>query len=125
MTTDLKNKSVQDFVFEELNTLFKDVSATSGMPEDLTDRLNQMLGRLNTMAKLGHYAEEFDTLSRYIKVVTSIPWAKKTVDKLDLGLTKQVLDKNHYGMEDVKERILEYMSTMILIQSRGENAVAR
>ena len=72
--------------------------------------------RLNRMAKLGGYAAEFDNLSRYIEVITSIPWINRTDDSLDLSEAKQILDKNHYGMEEVKERILEYLATMKLLR---------
>lgn len=115
----------EEFVFEELNLLSKKVSDVTGMPGPLKDRLDQMLNRLNRMAKLGHYASEFDTLSKYIDVVTAIPWGKSTTDMLDLEHAKIVLDKNHFGMYDVKERILEYLSTIILMKQRGENAMAR
>jgi len=115
----------EEFIFDELSQLSAQVANTQGMPEDLTARLNQMLNRLNRMAKLGHYAAEFDTLSRYIDVVTSIPWANKTVDMLDLEKAKYFLDKNHYGMIDVKERMLEYLATMLLVKERGGDMIAR
>ncbi len=109
------------FIFDELNSLAKKVQNTEGLPEDLTARLNQMLQRLNRMAELGHYASEFDTLSRYIDVVTEIPWNTRSEDSLDLQNAKQILDKNHYGINWVKDRILEYLATMILIKKRREN----
>lgn len=115
----------EDFVFEELNTLSAKVADTEGLPPDLREKLDQMLNRLNRMAKLGHYAEEFDTLSRYIEVVASIPWSKRTIDDLDLVRTKEILDKNHYGMQDVKERMLEYLATMLLIRERGGDMIAK
>ena len=113
------------YIFLELETLSNKIKKTPGLPEGLKERVDQMLDRLNRMAKLGHYAAEFDTLARYIEVVTVIPWEKRTTDKLSLEETKKILDKNHFGMEDVKERILEYMSTMILIKKRGGNAIAK
>jgi ATP-dependent Lon protease len=125
MPTNTASTNTEEFIFDELKALSDQVSATSGLPEDLNNRLTQMLNRLNRMAKLGHYAEEFDTLSRYIDVVTSIPWSKRTIDALDLQDTKVILDKNHYGMEDVKDRMLEYLATMSLIRQRGENAIAK
>lgn len=113
------------YIFQELDTLSDRIKKTPGFPEELEERVVQMLDRLNRMAKLGHYAAEFDTLARYIEVVTEIPWKNTTSDKLSLVDTKKILDKNHFGMEDVKERILEYMSTMILIKQRGGNAIAK
>src|SRR3989344_7320709 len=115
----LDKQTTEEYIFKELTALSEKVNSTSGMPEDLRERLDQMLDRLNRMAKLGHYAAEYDTLSRYIEVITQVPWDKRTIDKLDLEATKKILDKNHFGMQDVKDRILEYMSTMILIKQRG------
>ena len=57
------------FIFEELKTLSDKISQTKGLPVELKERLDQMLDRLNRMAKFGHYAAEFDTLSRYIDVL--------------------------------------------------------
>lgn len=117
--------AVKDYLFEELKTLDKKVESTKGLPEDLKERLLEMIERLNRMAKLGHYATEFDTLSRYIEVVTSIPWVAETKDRLDLEYAKESLDKNHYGMQYAKGRILEYLSTVILLKKRGKDAIAK
>lgn len=115
----------KDFLFEELNTLNKKVKDTEGLPEELRKRLEQMIDRLDRMANLGHYASEFDTLSRYIETVISIPWVKETKDILDLERAKESLEKNHYGMQYSKDRILEYLSTLILLSQRGEGAVSK
>jgi len=119
------NADKKDFLFDELRTLTQKVNETEGIPEILADRLKQMIQRLDRMANLGHYATEYDTLARYIGIVTSIPWIKKTEDRMDLQVTKKVLDEHHYGMEYVKERILEYMSTLILLKKRGKEVLQR
>jgi len=124
-TTNNGNASTEKFVFKELERLSKMVSETNGLPDELKERLDQMIERLNRMAQLGHYASEFDTLSRYIEVVTSIPWEKETTDILDLERAKEMLDKNHYGMQYVKDRILEYLSSLMLLKKRGKEAVSR
>jgi len=115
----------KDFLIEELNTLNKKIGETKGLPQDLKERLNQMLDRLDRMANLGHYATEFDTLSRYIETVISIPWVAETKDILDLERAKESLERNHYGMQYSKDRILEYLSTLILLTQRGEGAVSK
>ena len=134
MNKELANKTLVDnrdnvvgekFVFKELERLHGVVASTKGLPIDLKERLDQMIERLNRMAQLGHYAAEFDTLSRYIEVITSIPWEKETTDLLDLGKAKEMLDKNHYGMGYVKDRILEYLSSLMLLKKRGKEAIAR
>ena len=118
-------KNTRQFVFEELKTLTDKIHATEGMPKDLVERLDQMVQRLDRMAKLGHYASEFDTLSRYIEIITSVPWTKETEDILDLKRTKELLDENHYGMDYVKERILEYLASVILLKKREQDALSR
>lgn len=115
----------EKFVFEELDKLLDKVNKTPGLPEELKERLVQMLGRLNRIAKFGQYAVEFETVSKYIEIVATIPWEAKTQDRLDLNITKEILNKNHYGMDSVKERMLEYLSSMILLRTRGEDAISR
>ncbi len=114
-----------NYAFEELNKLNALIQSTEGMPEDLKVRVVQMLQRLERMANLGHYASEFDTLARYIETISDLPWNKRTNDILDLENAKKILNKNHYGMQYVKDRILEYLSALILLKSRGKNAEAR
>lgn len=104
---------MSDFLFKELEDLAKKIS-DENIPTDLRERAKKMLDRLNRMAKLGGYSSEFETISRYVETITSIPWGKETEDNLDLKHTKETLDKNHYGLEDVKERILEYLSIITL-----------
>lgn len=111
--------------FEELEFLAQKAANAVGMPEELRERINKMLKRLDRMSQSGSYAEQYDSVARYVDVVCSIPWVAKTKDTLDLAEAKRILDKNHYGMESTKERILEYLATMKLMQRQGENAVAR
>lgn len=121
---DKQTQPVDQFVFEELEFLSKTIDGISGLPPLLEERLERMVRRLNRMAKLGHYSSEFDILSRYIEVISQIPWDKHTEDRLDLEETKKLLDSTHYGMGYVKERILEYLSTLILIEKRGGDMFA-
>ncbi len=109
-------EQTEQFVFEELKTLSDKINSTVGLPEELKERLAQMIERLNRMARLGNYASE---------VVTSIPWQVETEDILDLKHAKEMLDASHYGMDYVKERILEYLSSVILLKQRGKEAIAR
>ena len=113
------------YLFNELTELSKKIKQTKGLPEDLDLKIVKMLDRLNRIAQIGGYAAEFDTLSRYIETVISIPWDARTQDILDLTNTKKVLDGSHYGMEDVKERILEYLATILLIKQRGGNGIVK
>ncbi|MFH1648640.1 MAG: AAA family ATPase [Patescibacteria group bacterium] len=119
-----EKKTVQEYAFKELNTLNKKIEGTKGLPEGLKERLVEMVQRLERMANIGHYAAEFDTLARYIELVTSVPWIKETEDYLELKGAREILDKNHYGMDYVKERITEYLATLMLLKKRGREAIS-
>ena len=112
--------SEDKYLFDELITLSEKIKAAQagGMPSDLVDRANQMLQRLSRMAKAGGYASEFDTLSYYINQITVIPWSKVSQDNIDINVASQILESNHHGMPEVKERILEYLATRILMLQR-------
>src|SRR5258708_9426754 len=60
------------------------------------------------------YIKEYEAAAKYINWVTNLPWDKSTVDSLDIAMAKNVLDKNHYGLQSVKQRILEYIAALIL-----------
>ncbi len=120
MAVDIDNKNSQiDFVFEELNGIKNKIDLCSDLPEDLRDKALKILDRVNRIAKLGNYSSEFENLSKYVDVITQIPWNKYSEDSLDIKFAEEILEKNHYGIRDVKERIIEYLSTMILLKQRG------
>lgn len=122
---DVQVQDKDQYIFEELEILSKTIEGIPGLPPLLKDRLERMVRRLNRMAQLGHYSSEFDILSRYIEIISQIPWDKRTEDTLDLEQTKQLLDSTHHGMGYVKERISEYLSTLILIKKRGGDMFAK
>ncbi len=98
-----------EFLFAEISQLDKKVKEAT-LPPELKSRVERMLERLNRMAKFGGYSAEYETISRYVDWVVSLPWDKSSKEVLDLKKTQGVLDKNHYGMQKVKDRILEYLA---------------
>lgn len=105
-----------DYIFKEIAVL-EQKSKKSGIPKELKERIGGMLNRLNRMAKLGGYSNEYESISSYVDWVVSIPWGKKTSDNLDLKRAKIILDDHHYGLTEVKERVLEYLATLSLRKS--------
>jgi ATP-dependent Lon protease len=91
---------------------------------DLPEKLRQLvLVRLNQLSKLTNspsFLPEFDRMERYIDWITVLPWNKRTQDTLDLEAAKVILEKHHFGLTDIKTRVLEYMSVMKLKQEKGE-----
>ena len=103
----------------EITALVQKVQA-SGAPQDLKERV---LARLTHMAKLTQspsFLTEFEHLTDYVDWILSIPWGKRTDDILDLAHAKQVLDSHHFGLAEIKDRVLEYVSVMRLKKDKGE-----
>ncbi|MFZ5755814.1 MAG: endopeptidase La [Pseudomonadota bacterium] len=94
----------------EVEELAKKVEA-SGMPKDARDRAMAELKKLKMMSPMSAEA----TVSRsYVDWLVQVPWKKRGKVRLDIRHARDVLDKDHYGLEEVKERILEYLA----VQSR-------
>lgn len=91
---------------------------------DLPDRLRELvLTRLNQLSKLTNspsFLPEFDSMEKYIDWITILPWNKRTQDTLDLVNAQKILESRHYGLSDIKTRVLEYISVMKLKQEKGE-----
>jgi ATP-dependent Lon protease len=119
----MSSNSTQDNILsEEVNQLKEKVSQAK-IPDGLKDKIYQMIKRLVRMAKYGGYSEEYEKISHYIDWIITLPWQEKTEDILDLVKAQQILDKHHYGMQDIKERILEYLA--ILKLNKGKQKVGR
>ena len=66
---------------------------------------------------------ELSSLIAYIDFVISLPFGGQTQDILDINRAKQILDKNHFGLQVVKDRVLEYLSVLILHKQKGETSL--
>jgi len=75
---------------------------------------------LERMSRLPTAAAEYGVIRTYLDWLVSLPWDKTTEDNLDIAHARQVLDEDHYGLEDVKERILEYLAVRKLRFERRE-----
>ena len=84
------------------------------LPSDLHDKAATMLRLVNFSFKYGGSHTNFDQVENYIDWITNLPWNIKSSDNLDLIKAKEILDRNHYGLSDIKNRILEYLSVMKL-----------
>ncbi len=92
---------------------------SSDLPADVAARLENEVIRVELAAKTG-FNLETDRQIAFINFVCDLPWNKTNQDILDIARAKQVLDKNHHGMEPIKERILEYLATLILNKQKGQ-----
>ncbi|HLB60916.1 MAG TPA: AAA family ATPase [Patescibacteria group bacterium] len=98
----------------------------SSLPPDLEEKVTLMLQQADTALRYGNIAA-LESAERYVSLVVSLPWNKVSVDNLDLASVRKSLDKHHYGMIEVKERIIEYLSILKLqlqkAQAEGKSAV--
>jgi len=108
-----------DSAGQELVSLKGKVS-NSTIPDKLKEGMIVRLEQLGKLTNSPTFLPEFDRINRYIEWVTAIPWNKRTQDVLDLERAGQILDKNHFGLDEIKGRILEYISIMKLKQEKGE-----
>src|SRR5215470_2237840 len=77
------------------------------MPKEVSEEAARQLGRLERMHP---DAAETATLRNYLDWMVSLPWAKSTKDNLDLKKAQKILDEDHYGLEKIKDRIIEYLA---------------
>ncbi len=77
------------------------------LPEEVRKEAARELGR---MEKLPSMAPDYHVIRTYLDFILELPWKKSSEDRLDLNEARQVLDEDHFGLEDVKERILEFLA---------------
>jgi ATP-dependent Lon protease len=100
----------------EIEEFRKRIDAAN-MPEEPEKQARRELDRL---AKLPTAAAEYGVIRTYLDWLVSVPWERVTADNLNLKHARMVLDEDHYGLEDVKERILEYLAVRKLRLERGD-----
>lgn len=107
----------------EIDALIEKLRNTP-MPDDLRQKALGMVTRLQKVVKYGSFSREYEPVEKYISWITQIPWGKQTQDILDLNHVKAQLDKTHFGVENIKERILEYVAMLnLLTKKEGEQKV--
>ncbi len=102
----LKKEMGEDEDQDELETITKNIEK-SGMPKDAKDKVNSELNKFKMMPPM---SAEASVVRGYIDWMTSIPWKKKSKIQTEITKASEVLDSDHYGLEEVKERILEYLA---------------
>jgi ATP-dependent Lon protease len=90
--------------------------AEAGMPEDVQAQAERELRRLETM---GDASGEASMIRTYLDWLIAVPWAKRSDETLDPGGAREILDADHAGLDDVKDRIVEYLAVRKLRQDRG------
>jgi ATP-dependent Lon protease len=98
----------------------------AALPPDLMEKINSMLTLLKVSLKSGTGSfVNYESIENYVNWVSSLPFNKRTQDIMDLARVKQILDKNHYGLDSVKNEILEYLSALILNMKTSQSTQLR
>ncbi|OGK25898.1 hypothetical protein A3A46_02600 [Candidatus Roizmanbacteria bacterium RIFCSPLOWO2_01_FULL_37_13] len=93
------------------------------LPANLREKAVHQIDRIALTLKYGGNLSQIDITTKYIDWITSLPWNKKTDDVLDIQKAKAVLDKNHYGLTNIKRRLLEYLSVLIVQKQKLPSGV--
>lgn len=112
------NSSITSEIVELRNKL-----VSSKVPIELKEFSIKSVDRLERMAKWGSYSSEFESVDKYIDWITQIPWGSVTEDNLDINNAKLLMDSTHYGMNTVKNLILDYIAVMQLKKANLKNPV--
>ncbi|MBR2934550.1 MAG: endopeptidase La [Oscillospiraceae bacterium] len=86
---------------------YREKIAAAQLPDEVRDKLNKELSRL---AKQPFGSAEATVMRNYLDVCLELPWGKKSRDRLNVDAARRVLDKEHFGLDKVKERILEFLA---------------
>ncbi len=89
------------------------------MPEEADKQARRELDRLS---RLSSAAAEYGVIRTYLDWLVSLPWSKSTEDNLDISHAREILNTDHYGLEDVKDRILEFLAVRKLRLERKDEA---
>ncbi len=122
-TQEQLEKSTKDAILRErLKTIEKELGETdeggelkeladkikkAGMPKDIEEK---MMKELNKLQQLTPYNPETGYLRNYLEWMVALPWSKKTESKINLKDAEKILDEGHFGLQKVKERVIEYLA---------------
>lgn len=108
----------EDSTFSDADE-FEEACSKLDAPEEVKEKLHKEIGRFKNT--IGSQAEN-GVIRTYIETILEMPWNKRAEDNTDINYAKEVLEADHYGLEQVKERILEFLAVRTLTQ-KGESPI--
>lgn len=122
------NQSQKEYYLrEKMDVLKKELQETTGSADNEVDELRQKLGKikfdkeskksiekdLDRLESIPEMSPDYGVISSYLDFVSNLPWNKKSKESLDIKKAEKILDEDHYGLTDVKERIVESIAVKI------------
>lgn len=101
---------------EEIEKQIKELDA----PDEVIEKMNKELSRYK---QFGGGSVEGNVIRTYLDTMLEMPWGKTTEENPDLDNAKKILDRDHYGLEKVKERVLEFLAVRNLTKSKGNSPI--
>ncbi|WP_392486314.1 endopeptidase La [Haloimpatiens sp. FM7315] len=86
---------------------YKNKISKAKLPKEVKEKA---LYELKKLGRSGNYSAESSVISNYLDWILELPWNKKTSDNIDIKKAREILDKEHYGLDEVKDRIIEYLA---------------
>ena len=108
----------EDSTFSDADE-FEEACSKLDAPEEVKEKLKKEISRFKNT--IGSQAEN-GVIRTYIETILEMPWNKRAEDNTDINYAKEVLEADHYGLEQVKERILEFLAVRTLTQ-KGESPI--
>lgn len=118
------------YLREQLRAIQKELGGNDDLTEDIDEYREKIkklkmpkevkekaLKEVDRLAKTSPHSAEVGVIRTYLDWIIELPWNKETKEKVDIKVARQVLDEDHYGLEDVKERILEFIAIRKLTNS--------
>lgn len=110
----IKEELGEDYDYDEEIQEFQEKLEKLKMPADVKEKVMKEIDR---MARLAPASAEGGVIRSYITWILDLPWNNETKDTLDIKKARKILDEDHYGLKDVKERVLEYLAIRQLTKS--------
>ncbi len=107
-------KSEEELQSETVEELQESVSSAN-MPPHVRKLAEK---ELSILSRIGPNTAEYTIGLTYVNYIISLPWKKKTVDNLDLERAEKILNERHFGLQEIKQRILEHLSVKILVKNQ-------
>ncbi|MBA2644567.1 MAG: endopeptidase La [Solirubrobacterales bacterium] len=101
---------------ESVSQEYREKIEAAGMPDEVSEQATKELSRLE---RVGEQSAEAGTIRSYLDWLIAVPWSKRSEEHLDPVHAREVLDADHAGLEDVKDRITEYLAVRKLRHERG------
>jgi ATP-dependent Lon protease len=113
----MNQDSLSDDLLLEVKKIEEKVASVE-LPPDLREKAVAAIERVKLAFKYGNYSKNLEEISSYIDWICSLPWNKRTEDIIDINHAQKILNENHHGLPEVKDRILEYLAVLKLQKER-------